>query len=830
MSGWGPPKREEPVTETSCPRILLLESEETLAARITQLLEGKAWEVIRLQVSKEALLVLEKSKQTPFDLFISSYQLPKMAGDDVLKEAKTISPMTQRMLLVPENQSDLVIRAINKAEINACIVTPFTDEDLISRVSSCLEAFRKNRKIERLKRVTVHQNKQMFQIAQKLKRKDRIFQDKISEKKAEILLLRSKLRNTTQEDLPATLPQRIRSLGIPLASGPLKKEFLSLADYLLALFDSAAAKSGLDREDPPDITLPVPADDLTGKPDGLPPEWPGLVEQILGAAFSSPVELPEDAEDSLSDFEDDDGDSPIKITFSDDNTKAFARFRGSPDDHLITLMDLLDLLRHKEISFGIVEDDALEAWLSAPGTEPFCVARGEAPIPGKDGAVTYNFETDYSNPGKIMEDGRIDFRDRGSIPFVNKGDILGAKLMPIQGKKGLSVTGETILVEEPFDPVFTPGPGTSLSEDGTTIVAELDGQPHLDYLGEISVNPELPIQGDVDFQTGNINFKGHINVSGTVKEGFTIKGFSLTAKEIEGATIDLTGDLHVSDGITDADIISSGNIYAKFINNSRVKAFGNILIQKEIIDSNVIISGMCQNSSGVIMSSRISAKGGIEAGRIGTGASKPATLKVGVSEHIDLLTEQTDAKLKASVDRLAELRDKIREVEDQDQNLYGQITEKAQIQEAAQNRVKGLKKELTDLKKSKETAALTSLAAQYKAEDAVAKAAEQELNTIFEIQNRYAKQISDLKEMIVRIEETNKNLVIQKRGLKEFAEKTESVPRVTVIQSIAQDTVIAGPNVSYTMKEDRRRCRIEEKGSSEEGLRFFEMEISDLSG
>lgn len=347
-------------------------------------------------------------------------------------------------------------------------------------------------------------------------------------------------------------------------------------------------------------------------------------------------------------------------------------------------------------------------------------------------------------------------------------------------------------------------------------------------MGEISVNPELPIKGDVDYQTGNINFRGHVVVNGTVKEGFTVKAFSLTAKELEGATIDLTGDLQVSDGITDTDIISSGNIYAKFINNSRAKAFGDLCIQKEIIDSTAILSGKCDNTSGIIIASKISAKGGIDAGGIGTGASKPATLKVGVNEHIDMLSDQLEAKLKASVDKLAGIREKIREVEDQDQALYGQITEKAQIQEAAQNRIKELKQKIAESKKTGNTQDLAELAAQYKAEEQKAKAAEKELNEIFDIQNRYAKEISDYKGLVEHLEETNKNLMFRKKGLKEFSDKTEPVPKVTVAKSVAQDTVIAGPNVRLTLKEDRRRCQIMEKGISEEGLRFFEMEITDL--
>jgi uncharacterized protein (DUF342 family)/DNA-binding response OmpR family regulator len=812
-------------------RILLLEADHALAKTAIDTLKSQGWDVTWKTVSQEALMLLKTAKSPPFALFISCYQLPKMAGDDVLKEAKAISPLTQRMLLVPANQSDLAIRAINKADIHACLMTPASAQDLVGQVSSRLDAFRKTRKRQRLKGVTGHQNKQMFQIARKLKKKDKIFQEKISEKKAKILLLRSKLKAQEPNREPDGLDQRIQSLDIPITPQAFKKEFLSLADHILALFDSGAARGGLNREALSKITLTAPKpDQKDGQTADVPADMTGLMDMIIKAALASPASLADGTDGAKDPIvpEEDALEYGIKITISKDQTQAHARFTDPADGRTISLGDFLDLLRHKEISFGIQENDALEAWLKDPGSEPFCVAQGVAPLLGKDGSVTYHFETDYTNPGKIMEDGRIDFRDRGDIPFVNKGDTLATKKLPQQGKDGMCVTGEAIMVEEPQDPVFVAGNGARLSEDGTTIMADLDGQPHLDYLGEISVNPELPIKGDVDYNTGNINFKGHVVVDGTVKEGFTVTAFSLTAKEIQGATIDLTGDLHVSDGITDADIISSGNIYAKFINDSKVNAFGDLCIQKEIIDSSAVLSGKCDNSSGVIIASKISAKGGIAAGGIGTSTSKPALLKVGINEHLDLLTDQVEAKLQASVEKLADIRDEIRGVEDQDQGLYGRITEKAQIQEAAQNRLKALKQKIADKKKQGAAKDLPDLAAQYKAQEQTAKTAEQELNQIFDTQNQFAKQISEFKRLVTRLEETNKNLVLRKKGLKEFSEKTPSIPRVTVAKRIAQDTGITGPNASITIKEDRSRCQIMEKNISEEGLNFFEMEISDL--
>ena len=97
---------------------------------------------------------------------------------------------------------------------------------------------------------------------------------------------------------------------------------------------------------------------------------------------------------------------------------------------------------------------------------------------------------------------------------------------------------------------------------------------------------------------------------------------SLTAREVEGASLDLSGDLCVSDGITDTEVASVGNIYAKFINNSTASAFGDIVIQKEIIDSRLLLSGTCQNPSGTIMGSKIAARNGVESGRIGTRPQK----------------------------------------------------------------------------------------------------------------------------------------------------------------------------------------------------------------
>ncbi len=818
------------MAESSAPKILMLEANEASRQKTRKILEDQGWEVLCEEVSKLALTRLKQSLASPFHLFISNFKLPKMEGDDILTLARSISPMTQRMLMVPSDQSDMVIRAINKAEIHACIVTPASDRDLIDKVKSCIDQFEREMKHKRLKRVITHQNRQMFTIAQRLKKKNRLCREKIDTRIAEKVRLSTALRQANrQKKDPATLADRIRTHDIPITPKSLDAQFQKLAGLTRSLFDRAAGQAGLEPQFP-GIGQIIAA---RNSPKASQTGHAELTRQILRTVFSSPehpvTDRPEAVEDLLP--ENMGIETLIDIRLSKDLTQAFIRLeRDITDPDLITLPGLLDRLRVEGIRFGIIDDPAIESWIKTarPGDDAFQIAHGEMPVPSSDGSVKFHFKTGYSNAGKIQEDGRIDFRDRGEIPFVEKGDLLAVKLPPKHGKNGMTVTGELIMVGDPIDPVFIAGSGTRLSEDGLTIHADQGGQPHLDPMGQITVNPELPINGDVDFQTGNIEFDGNIIVTGTVKDGFTVKGISLTAKEIEGATIDLTGDLHISDGITDAHIISVGSVYAKFINNSTVSAFGNVVIQKEIIDSQILLSGCCENPSGVIIASKIAAKGGVAAGKIGTETSKPARLRVGGDDHINARIADLEPRLKASLERLREIREEIERVETEDQSLYGRITEKAQEQEQVQRQINTLKQEVTELKNNNDQPGAELAIQEIQTLSGSLKKIVRDLNTLFETQDRYAKKIDRYKATMDEIETANKALAMEKQGLREFVKQVRPRPFVTAQGKITQETVIMGPNASITMREDRSRCRVSETAIEEDGRHYYEMIISDL--
>ncbi|MCP3872492.1 MAG: DUF342 domain-containing protein [Desulfobacteraceae bacterium] len=302
----------------------------------------------------------------------------------------------------------------------------------------------------------------------------------------------------------------------------------------------------------------------------------------------------------------------------------------------ITPEDILKFLSEKHIQFGIVGIKEIAGFLNSDSRKinSFTVAKGKPSLPGYDASIGYHFDTDHLKAGVVNEEGRIDYRERGEIPWVKSGDLLATKKPIKKGKPGIDVFSNSIPVPETKDINLEYGDGTRPSEDNLKVYATIDGQPVLNLAGTIFVYPELIIKGDVDFNTGNINFDGNVHVNGTIMNGFVVKCVNLRAKEIVGGKIFATGGVSIQGGIINADIKAEGNVKVKFITDSNVKSFGNIIVDKEVINSKIRSSGKFKSERGKIISSFISAKMGFEAKDVGTDVSHPCRINVGLDENV----------------------------------------------------------------------------------------------------------------------------------------------------------------------------------------------------
>ncbi len=187
---------------------------------------------------------MKASSHGPYALFISSYMMPKMKGDDILKNAKKIAPDTQRLLMADASEIDTLVNAVNEAQIHSCITLPFSDEDLINHVQHCVAQYDENLKLKNLKRITARQNKQLFQIAKNFKKKSDQYSRQIKTREKEIRVLASRIKSaggSLKEDKNIGLKDILTKRSIPIAPDSLGSQFLIIKDQLKQIIEAAGS-------------------------------------------------------------------------------------------------------------------------------------------------------------------------------------------------------------------------------------------------------------------------------------------------------------------------------------------------------------------------------------------------------------------------------------------------------------------------------------------------------------------------------------------------------------------------------------------------------------
>ena len=300
------------------------------------------------------------------------------------------------------------------------------------------------------------------------------------------------------------------------------------------------------------------------------------------------------------------------------------------------LSDLKEIIERNGIIYGMADDITLAAFLASPQDpdERFELAKGLAPVPGKDARIFYLFDKDYLSPGSVENDGSIDYRNRGDIPFVRTDTVLAEKIPSKSGRDGVNVFGDVVEAPPPMDLDIICGKGVALSEDRLKAVATLDGYPKLSQEGTLSVSDAHVIRGDVDFTTGHVKFDKNVFITGAIKAGFRVEANDVVARAVDGGIIHARGDVSVANGITDGTIKAKGHVSAGFIHRSTIACLGNMEIDKEVVESDILLEGTFEMSRGKMYASSVAARGGARIYHIGSVKAVPSTITVGVSPYI----------------------------------------------------------------------------------------------------------------------------------------------------------------------------------------------------
>jgi uncharacterized protein (DUF342 family) len=263
------------------------------------------------------------------------------------------------------------------------------------------------------------------------------------------------------------------------------------------------------------------------------------------------------------------------------------------------------------------------------------VAEGTQPVHGKDGKVIIHFKTNKSLKPKLSEDGKVDFYNLDMVTNVCKGQLLAEIIFPTNGTPGQTVTGKIVPARNGKQVKLHPVKNVSCSEDGTRLIAEINGQPILSD-GKISVLPVLEIKGDVGPATGNINFLGSVFVRGNVKNGYkiTAEGDIEIAGTVESAEIVSNGSIKLARGIQGRGrgLLKAGlDVIARYVENTSVEAANNIIAEAAMHSSlfagkKIILKG----KRGLIVGGTCNAGEEVTAKTIGSQMATYTEIEVGV--------------------------------------------------------------------------------------------------------------------------------------------------------------------------------------------------------
>lgn len=204
-----------------------------------------------------------------------------------------------------------------------------------------------------------------------------------------------------------------------------------------------------------------------------------------------------------------------------------------------TIEEIEKSLREKNIIYGI-KKEVIERAIDGGR---FLVAEGKKIKEPEDDKIVYYFGN--KNEEDIENSMKVDYFNRITYEYVEKGDILAEKFDGKDGTIGFDVYGRPVKPRKRVVKRLLSGPGCVVNDNKA--YAEISGMPEVKS-GKVCVFEVLRINGDVDIKTGNIKFDGNVEVLGTVKEGFKIKA---------GNNVIIHGD------VLEAEVTTNGNIVVK---------------------------------------------------------------------------------------------------------------------------------------------------------------------------------------------------------------------------------------------------------------------------
>ena len=329
------------------------------------------------------------------------------------------------------------------------------------------------------------------------------------------------------------------------------------------------------------------------------------------------------------------------------------------------------------------------------------VARGNPPLPGEDGRL--EFLIDLSHGPKKLDKHHVDLREMNLVVSVKAGTPVIRRIPPKPGQPGFNVWGEVLPPPPVKEVSFNYGEGLRPDETNELLIAEKDGCL-VEKRGKLTLRPTYTLEGDVDWNSGNIRFYGEkLTITGGVRRGFKV----LAEGKVEiGGGVEDEVEIKVAGDLTVKGFVHGENTLVEVSGKAVLKAveYATVKVKKDLIVKDYILQARVKVGKSL---SVVEGRGLLAAGEVEVGEG--VTVRVAgndssVATHIEVgrppeIIEEIE-ELKARLLLLDETTEKLRKALTLGRKLNkeGKLTpEKVKILQKVQNLFHQKMRELMDL-------------------------------------------------------------------------------------------------------------------------------------
>ncbi|MDQ1913335.1 FapA family protein [Paenibacillus sp. GD4] len=347
----------------------------------------------------------------------------------------------------------------------------------------------------------------------------------------------------------------------------------------------------------------------------------------------------------------------MDIVLSEDKLSAYLQFTNVDDNFRISKEQLDEFIKSHHLVHGVdyVKLEAIAKDPKAYFLTKTLIASGDEPKNGQDGYVKYLYDLDDQTKRPTeLEDGTVDYKEVTTIHNVRKGQLIGQRVLATQGVAGKAVTGETLFAKDGKEARFKLGKNVVIDVEQISLYAAIDGMVTKTERDKINVFPIFEVNGDVDYNIGNIDFVGTVVIRGSVLTGFRVKasGDIRITGSIDGADLEAGGSIEITAGILghNKSVIRAGKrVKSSFIQDATVEAGEEVLVSQSIMHSTIRAGKqvICKGTKGLIVGGTIQAGEFVQGRTIGNTMSTITVIEVGVLPELRNELLQLRAHVKA---------------------------------------------------------------------------------------------------------------------------------------------------------------------------------------